>query len=89
MGTGAGKENVKITPTPKVTPNKSIKENLSNSPPPQKRKKTEKPEEDVFEKLSNTISDFIGHRQKVDEERNSIFRDFLGMYAQANKLQKD
>lgn len=87
MGSGVGKENVKFNVL-KVNPQKSPPKSPKSDIPPKKRKKPESDKSDVMEKLVSSTSAFMDHCKKMDEERNAMFRDFLGIYAKAN-MKKD
>ena len=89
MGSGVGKENVKVNFETKTPEKPKIPGKMETPSPAKKKKKIEKSEGDVLEKLVSTTTSFMERCTKMEEERNALFREMLGIYAAANNVQKN
>ena len=89
MGNDMKKTGVKIKIESRETVQKENTDDHAVVSPPKKRKKSEPAKQDGLSEIKKTFDDFIDHCKKNDNERNAMMREYLNMFAKANKLDKE
>ena len=89
MGNDMKKTGVKIKIESREPTQKENAGEPSVLSPPKKKKKSEQAKPDGLAEIKNTFNEFIDHCKKNDNERNSMMREYLNMYAKANKIEND
>ena len=57
--------------------------------PPKKKKKVDSTKPDPLNEIKDTLTEYIGHCKRVDQQKNAFMEKYLDMFAKANNISQN